>query len=99
MVASAAVAQDYDEPSVIVSGPGAPPWPSKERFALWPGTPPGPSRQLPRPAWTVSGDPSYRQLWIKGIAAPEVNLFRPALPDGSAILAIPGGGYEFLAVH
>ena len=47
----------------------------------------------------MSGDASYRQLWIKGVAAPEVNVFRPALPDGSAILVIPGGGYEFIAVQ
>jgi acetyl esterase/lipase len=47
----------------------------------------------------MSGDPSYRQLWIKGAATPEVNVFRPALPDGSAILVIPGGGYEFIAVQ
>jgi acetyl esterase/lipase len=26
-------------------------------------------------------------------------VFRPALPDGSAILAIPGGGYSFIAVQ
>jgi acetyl esterase/lipase len=44
-------------------------------------------------------DPDYPQLWIKGVAVPEVNVFRPALPDGSAILAIPGGGYGFLAVQ
>src|SRR4029079_14577957 len=44
-------------------------------------------------------DPAYPQLWIKGIAIPEVSVFRPALPDGSAILAIPGGGYAFLAVQ
>lgn len=99
MIAAAAAAQDYHEPSEIASGPAAPPWPSQERFALWPGTPPGAPRQLPRPAWTVSGDPGYRQLWIKGIATPEVNVFRPALPDGSAILAIPGGGYSFIAVQ
>ena len=47
----------------------------------------------------MSGDASYRQLWIKGVAAPEVNVFRPALPDGSAMLVIPGGGYEFIAVQ
>ena len=44
-------------------------------------------------------DPNYPQIWVKGIAVPEVNVFRPALPDGSAILAIPGGGYGFLAVQ
>ena len=99
MIAAAAAAQDYHDPSEIASGPAAPPWPSKERFALWPGPPPGAPRQLPRPEWTMSGDPGYRQLWIKGVAAPEVYVFRPALPDGSAILAIPGGGYSFIAVQ
>jgi acetyl esterase/lipase len=99
MIAAAAAAQDYHEPSEIASGPAAPPWPSQERFALWPGPSPGAPRQLPRPEWTMSGDPGYRQLWIKGVAAPEVNVFRPALPDGSAILAIPGGGYSFIAVQ
>jgi len=98
MIAAAAAAQDYHDPSEIASAPAAPPWPSRERFPLWPGPPPGAPRQIPRAAWTMSGDPGYRQLWIKGIAAPEVNVFRPALPDGSAILAIPGGGYGFLAV-
>lgn len=43
--------------------------------------------------------PDGPQLWIKGIPVPEVNVFRPALADGSAILAVPGGGYEFIAVQ
>jgi acetyl esterase/lipase len=98
MIAAAAGAQDYHEPSEIASGPAAPPWPSEERFPLWPGTAPGAPSRLPRPEWTMSGDPGYRQLWIKGIAAPEVNVFRPASPDGSSILVIPGGGYGFVAV-
>jgi acetyl esterase/lipase len=99
LIAAAAAAQDYQDPAAVSQGPGAPPWPSKERFPLWSGSPPGAPRQLPRPEWTMSGDATYRQLWIKGIAAPEVNVFRPALPDGSAILVIPGGGYEFIAVQ
>jgi acetyl esterase/lipase len=47
----------------------------------------------------MSGDPGYRQLWIKGVAGPEVNVFRAPQPDGSAILVIPGGGYSFIAVQ
>ena len=43
--------------------------------------------------------PDGPQLWIKGIPSPEVNVFRPALPDGSAILVTPGGSYTFLAVQ
>ena len=98
-IAAGASAQDYEDPASIAAKPGAPPWPSKERLLLWPKAPPGAPETLPRPEWTMSGDATYRQLWIKGIAAPEVNVFRPARPDGSAILAIPGGGYEFLAVQ
>ena len=43
--------------------------------------------------------PDGPQLWVKGIAMPEVNVFRPALADGSAMLVIPGGSYHFHAVQ
>jgi acetyl esterase/lipase len=99
LAASAALAQDYRDPASVAVEPGAPLWPSREKFALWPGTPPGAPRRLPQPQWVMFPDPAYRQLWIKGIATPEVNVFRPALSDGSAILAVPGGGYGFLAVQ
>lgn len=99
MVAGVAAAQDYQDPARVAADPSPPPWPSKERFPLWPGIPPGAPRPLPSPKWTMSGDPTYRQLWIEGVAQPEVNVFRPALPDGSAILVIPGGGYGFIAAQ
>ncbi|MES2137718.1 MAG: alpha/beta hydrolase [Pseudomonadota bacterium] len=99
LAASAAGAQDYKDPAIVAADPWAPIWPAKERFALWPGTPPGAPHTLPTPGWQMFPDPNYPQLWIRGIAVPEVNVFRPALPDGSAILAIPGGGYGFLAVQ
>jgi acetyl esterase/lipase len=99
ILAASARAQDYQDPAVVAAEPGAPLWPGKERFPLWPGIPPGAPNPLPRAQWVMFPDPTYRQLWVKGIASPEVVVFRPALPDGSAILAIPGGGYGFLAVQ
>jgi acetyl esterase/lipase len=99
MIAAAAAAQDYKDPALATAEPGAPLWPSSERFPLWPGPPPGATKPLPKPEWAMFPDPAYPQLWIKGIAVPEVSVFRPALADGSAILAIPGGGYGFLAVQ
>jgi acetyl esterase/lipase len=99
MIAAAAAAQDYKDPALVTAEPGAPLWPSSERFPLWPGPPPGATKPLPKPEWAMFPDPAYPQLWIKGIAVPEVSVFRPALADGSAILAIPGGGYGFLAVQ
>ncbi len=99
IAASGAKAQTYEDPARAAAEPGAPLWPGKEHFPLWPGNPPGAPNPLPRAQWTMFRDPNYPQLWIKGIAIPEVSVFRPALPDGSAILTIPGGGYEFIAVQ
>lgn len=97
--ASAARAQGpgFQSPSIVGKEPGMPFWPPKERFPLWPGTPPGTPKTPPKPGWMMF--PDGPQLWINGIAIPEVNVFRPALADGSAILVTPGGSYTFLAVQ
>jgi acetyl esterase/lipase len=75
-------------------------WPSKERFPLWPGKPPGaPARPIvPNPTLNDVGN-GRKELWVRGVAIPEVHVFRPALADGSALLSLPGGGYEFLSVQ
>ncbi|MEO7256297.1 MAG: alpha/beta hydrolase [Sphingomicrobium sp.] len=99
LLAGSAGAQEFKDPTLVARDPGAPLWPAKERVRLWPDIPPGAPNPLPQPGWQMFPDPDYRQLWITGIASPEINVFRPALPDGSAILVIPGGGYSFLAVQ
>jgi acetyl esterase/lipase len=97
--AAAARAQDADfkNPDIVAKEPGMPVWPAKERFPLWPGRPPGSPAKLPIPGWRMY--PDGPQLWVNGIAMPEVNVYRPALGDGSAILVTPGGSYTFLAVQ
>jgi acetyl esterase/lipase len=95
--AAGAQSQDYQSPSIVAKEPGAPLWPAKERFPLWPGMPPGAPKTLPTPGWRMF--PDGPQLWITGIAIPEVNVFRPPLADGSSMLVIPGGSYTFLAVQ
>ena len=95
--ASAQNWEDYKDPKIVAAEPNAPLWPAKERFPLWPASPPGAPRPLPRPGWQMF--PDGPQLWIKGIAVPEVSVFRPPLADGSALLVIPGGSYHFIAVQ
>jgi acetyl esterase/lipase len=74
-------------------------WPAREKFALWPHQPPGaPSREVV-PNWTLNGPPNSRELWVRGVPMPEVHVFRAPNPDGSSLLAFPGGGYEFLSVE
>ena len=73
---------------------GAPFFPPTERFPLWPGSPPGAPRTPIKPNWTMDGE-----LHIEGVPMPEVHVYRPARADGSALIALPGGGYEYLSVQ
>ena len=100
LVAASASAQRWGDPPTPAAGdPEAPAWPPKERLQLWPGGAPGAPTRLPVADWTMNGPRGSRQLWIRGVPVPEVNVFRPAKPDGSALLVIPGGGYGFLSVE
>ncbi|WP_375392233.1 alpha/beta hydrolase [uncultured Sphingomonas sp.] len=75
-------------------------WPPAESFTLWPaGRIPNAPRRLPAAVSTVSGDPPRRELHLTGVADPVVGVYRPARPDGRALLAIPGGGYQFISIE
>ncbi|HEX5183806.1 MAG TPA: alpha/beta hydrolase [Allosphingosinicella sp.] len=98
--ATGAGAQQWGDPPTPAAGdPDAPAWPSRERVPLWPKGPPGAPHPLPAFNPTMNGPHGARELWLRGIANPEIQVYRPARPDGSAMLAVPGGGYEFLSVQ
>lgn len=99
LAAGAARAAAQDQPTPFATDPAAPFWPPKERFPLWPGKPPGAPAKPIVPNWTMNIPPPNRELWIRGVPFPEVHVFRAAKPDGSALLSLPGGGYEFLSVQ
>jgi len=88
-----------EPPSQAQGDAAAPVWPPSERIALWPGKPPGMTARIPEPSLTMNGPRGERELWVSGIAQPEINVFRAARPDGSALLVLPGGGYGFLSVQ
>ena len=76
----------------------APPAAVEEIVPLWPGKPPGDQGQvLERKVEERSHDPAHHDRWLTGIARPELVVFRPANPNGSAVLLIPGGSYRFLS--
>jgi acetyl esterase/lipase len=91
--------QPGDGPTPAGGDPKAPLWPAPEHYPLWPKAPPGAPRPLPVFKPSMNGPPDARELWLRGIANPEIQVYRPARPDGSALLALPGGGYEFLSVQ
>ncbi|HWI87976.1 MAG TPA: alpha/beta hydrolase [Sphingomicrobium sp.] len=96
---AATAAQAQDKPTPFAGDPSAPFFPPKERFPLWPGKPPGALARPIVPNWTMNNPPPGRELWIRGVPFPEVHVYRPARADGSALLILPGGGYEFLSVQ
>lgn len=98
MIAAASAAQP-DATPYSIADPKSPPWPAKERFALWPGQPPGAPVTKIVPNWSMNGPSASRELWIRGVPMPEVHVFRAPHPNGSSLLVVPGGGYEFLSVQ
>jgi len=70
-----------------------------ETIDLWPGGAPG----MPSPPPTEkvrerSTDPAYNDRIVLGIARPRMSVFRPAQPNGAAVLITPGGGYSWVVV-
>ncbi len=70
-----------------------------ETIDLWPAGAPGSPRNLPveivedRATGAAATDRA-----VHGIARPRMVVFRPAKPNGSAVLVMPGGGYVRIVV-
>ncbi|MET3827324.1 acetyl esterase/lipase [Sphingomonas sp. PvP055] len=73
--------------------------PSRDEIVpLWPTAIPGDRRSKITPSVEErSKDPSHPDRWLRGVLSPVLTVKRPARPNGSAVLVIPGGGYGFLS--
>lgn len=70
-----------------------------ETIDLWPGGAPGAPVAPPHEEMIErSEDPSYSDRAVKGISNPRLAVFRPARPNGAAVLLMPGGGYNHVVV-
>ncbi|MBV8686569.1 MAG: alpha/beta hydrolase [Alphaproteobacteria bacterium] len=70
-----------------------------ETIDLWPAGAPGAPSSLP--VETVkerSTDPAYNDRYVLGIGRPRLVLFRPARPNGAAVMIAPGGGYSWVVI-
>jgi len=75
-------------------------WPDfpAEEIDLWPGTPPGAPSVLPVEQVIETGNAQHHGRMVKGIARPRMKVFRPAKPNGAALLVTPGGGYSVVVI-
>ncbi len=70
-----------------------PAWDAAEELVLWPSGAPGLADYAPlpdRPVWPGS--------FMKSTTVPSMRIWRPATPNGRALLVIPGGGYRFVSI-
>jgi len=66
---------------------------------LWPNGAPGMPARPPVEAITERHtDPFLPDRSIDGIARPRLHVFRPARPNGAAVLITPGGGYKYVVL-
>jgi acetyl esterase/lipase len=79
--------------SSALAAPGSFPDPT-EVVPLWPDKPPGARAVLPREEIVdrikTSG---FQDRFVTGVGRPLMTVFRPAKPNGAAVLIAPGGGY------
>jgi len=76
----------------------APPDPV-ETIRLWPdGAPGGEGVSITPVVPERSTDPAYHDRYAQYTTDPILTVFRPARPNGSALLLVPGGGYRWVVV-
>lgn len=62
-----------------------------QEMLLWRGTPPGPTHAIAGPERTGNDGAATGAVW--NVSTPRMEIYRPARPNGTAVLVIGGGGY------
>lgn len=67
-------------------------------IALWPEGHIKPPSGLVEMVVQRSDDPDASDRMLQGITRPRLDIFRPAKPNGAAVILAPGGGYRYVVV-
>ncbi|HMO74754.1 MAG TPA: alpha/beta hydrolase [Sphingopyxis sp.] len=65
---------------------------------LWPDGHIAPPSGLIEQVVQRSDDPQASDRALQGIARPRLDIFRPARPNGAAVILAPGGGYRLIVI-
>ncbi|MCI3131850.1 alpha/beta hydrolase [Phenylobacterium aquaticum] len=90
ILALPAVARAEDSPFI----------PGHAVIAIWPGPAPGGAHATAQEAVVERAkDPAaLRDRYVRGVTRPTLTVFRPAHPNGAALLMAPGGGYAWVVM-
>lgn len=67
-------------------------------LALWPEGHIKPPVGLVEEVVQRSDDPAASDRMLQGITRPRLDIFRPAQPNGAAVILAPGGGYRYVVI-
>lgn len=67
-------------------------------IALWPDGHSKAPAGLVEAVVQRSDDPDASDRMLQGISRPRLDIFRPAKPNGAAVILAPGGGYRYVVV-
>jgi len=67
-------------------------------IALWPEGHIKPPSGLVEQVIQRSNDPDASDRMLQGITRPRLDIFRPAKPNGAAVILAPGGGYRYVVI-
>jgi acetyl esterase/lipase len=71
----------------------------KETIDLWPKGAPGmPATPPVEIVNERSKDPARPDRAVQGTTRPRLSVFRPARPNGAAVMIVPGGGYKWVGI-
>jgi len=88
-------ATSSEKAETLTGGPSQP----AETIDLWPGEAPGmPALTLTQTVTERSTDVNILDRAVTGITRPRLAIIRPTVPNGAAIMLIPGGGYERVTI-
>lgn len=93
VLGTAAIAAGYPAPSTAAV------LEDRQEIALWPIGPLA-SAQFPLPQQVLerSKDPAIKDRAVLAITKPELLVYRPAAPNGTALLVTPGGAYQRVVI-
>lgn len=69
----------------------------KDIIHIWPGDVPG--ETAPKHPAHPTSDTTHGVVRLTDVTDPTLQVFRPARPNGAAVVICPGGGYKILAIN
>src|SRR3990167_5288357 len=84
----------------VTLGGASPAGPHTQQVPIWPGAAPGGEHAAARERVVErrKSPDALRDRIVLGVTIPTLIVFRPARPNGAAILMAPGGGYSWVVM-